>query len=262
MLAEGIGLYPVRAIVCLSHGNRQHQPLRFCVTTLGTVGSHTATVQIGCLEVTTLKKCGKDRDLPKNATQLIFSIAATSCYSYENCKADEGAREWPYVVGEEMVTLQLGTVVTFTGSPAEGRKGNWLLQMSRGSGSTAPDRSPACPGAVAMTGPCVCMPTPGCGCYGPPWPSAACHDDSINVTPWRNIDRSHGGKFHDHGHFVYKPLKHVQNFETKKRLAPLARRFRVGLTVREELIYFWVETAQQISLQFFRHGTDRYSAMV
>jgi hypothetical protein len=86
-----------------------------------------------------------------------------------------------------------------------------------------------------------------------------------DVTPWRKTDRSHGGKNSYHGHFVYKPLKHVQNFGTKKGLAPLARSFRAGLRVRADLNsyqFFWIQTAQQISLQIFRHGTDRYSAMV
>jgi hypothetical protein len=66
-----------------------------------------------------------------------------------------------------------------------------------------------------------------------------------NVTPWRKTDRSHGGKFHDHGHFVYKPLKHVQNLGTKELSTPLARSLQSLIATK----YFWIQNAQQISLQ-------------
>jgi hypothetical protein len=39
---------------------------------------------------------------------------------------------------------------------------------------------------------------------------------------------------HDHGHFVYGPLKYVQNFEAKNIQTPLTRCFRVDLRVMAE----------------------------
>jgi hypothetical protein len=43
------------------------------------------------------------------------------------------------------------------------------------------------------------------------------------------IDRTHGGHFCDHGHFVYGPLKYVQNFGAKLTFdSILAQSFRVS----------------------------------
>jgi hypothetical protein len=47
--------------------------------------------------------------------------------------------------------------------------------------------------------------------------------------------RTHNGPFHNHSHFVYRPLKYVQSFETEKLLTPLARSFRVIVMVIAEL---------------------------